>query len=161
MCETWNTPREHWRPHWSTESKGESNLRAQKPPHHPKTPGKAERNQRQLKDWTLCLWSFLHQLSEHWFLSYLPPSPPGGQMFLLCAWHVITTLICVVSLFPPDFSLSSSAPPLLSNSLWKPKELVRAWLTLPPDFSSSSLPPLVAVSRVPCDCCWVVFCFVF
>lgn len=58
-------------------------------------------------------------------------SPDPGQMFLLCAWHVITTLICVVSLSPPT-SLSLCSSVTFSNSLWKPKELVRAWLTLPP-----------------------------
>lgn len=73
-----------------------------------------------------CLAATLRTLLS--FLSF----PDLGQLFLLCAWHVITTLICVVSLSlsPPYFFFSPSALPLFSLTLWKPKELVRAWLTL-------------------------------
>lgn len=79
--------------------------------------------------WTKCLQGFQLQLSQHCF-SFLS-FPNSGQLFLLCAWHVITTLICVVSFsLSPYFCLSLWSFVTFSNSLWKPKELVRAWLTL-------------------------------
>lgn len=58
-----------------------------------------------------CLAATLRTLLS--FLSF----PDLGQLFLLCAWHVITTLICVVSLSPPYFFLSLCSSVIFSNSL--------------------------------------------
>lgn len=48
--------------------------------------------------------------------------PAPDRLFLLCAWHVITTLICVVSLSPPILSPSPLA--LLSLTLFG---IPRSW----------------------------------
>uniref|UniRef100_A0A3Q2PP43 Uncharacterized protein n=1 Tax=Fundulus heteroclitus TaxID=8078 RepID=A0A3Q2PP43_FUNHE len=61
---------------------------------------------------------------EHSFLSYLPETL--AKCSCCVAWHVITTLICVVSLSPLLFSLPLLFHFFFCNSLWKPKELVRA-----------------------------------
>lgn len=104
-----------------------------------------------------CVWRVLkRRLLEHYVPLLFFPNP--SRMFLLHAWHVITILICLVSLSPLTL-FSPPAPPLtFSNSLWKPKELVRAWLT--PDSSLLLFPTFMGGGN-PCVVCVCVGVFLF
>lgn len=63
------------------------------------------------------------------FLIFPRPWPTVPVVCMACDNHI--NLCCLsLSLSPPYFFFSPSALPLFSLTLWKPKELVRAWLTL-------------------------------
>lgn len=61
------------------------------------------------------------------FLIFPRPWPTVPVVCMACDNHIN---LCCLSLSPPYFFLSPSALLLFSLTLWKPKELVRAWLTL-------------------------------
>lgn len=61
------------------------------------------------------------------FLIFPRPWPTVPVVCMACDNHIN---LCCLSLSPPYFFFSPSALLLFSLTLWKPKELVRAWLTL-------------------------------
>lgn len=117
---------------------------------------------------SLCLWTILppwirkerkdwrhHKQSDQCVSRVFSSSSQNTAFFLIFPWPWPTVpvacmacdnhinLCCLsLSLSPPYFFLSLCSSVTFSNSLWKPKELVRAWLTplfTPPHSSSLHL----------------------